>query len=782
MKRGLRYLALFLALVLVLIGAGFLYLQQSQAILDGQVVLHDLSAPVNVSTDEHGIPLIQATNRLDAVRTLGYLTAQDRLFQMDLMRRKNAGRLSELFGSMALENDIRARTYGFHRVAKQIVEQLPKEHQVYLQAYSAGVNEYIASTTVLPFEFTVLGYQPEPWQMEDSLLVALGMFDMLMSRTEKEERMLTVMAKTLPPDVMAFLTPTTDEYTEYLQHHKSSVDVKIPVASLANLFQSPLANAVQLQDFFIGSNAWAISGNKTQDGRAIVANDMHLGLSVPSIWYRYEMKIGTEHSAGVMLPGLPLLIAGSNDKIAWGNTNLTGDSLDLVLLDINPNNANEYKVGDHWQAFETIKENIIVKGEDNRELLVKQTLWGAVSNQPLLNQSVAIHWTALDANAVNLGLLDLENAQNLQQATDILHRAGNPQLNVLLADSQGQIAWTMTGKIPKRIGFDGSISQSWANGQIGWQGYIAETEIPQQLNTDNVLVSANDRRFDEHLPYVIGRQFANGYRAYRIKQRLNELKTINEQSAFELQLDTETEFYRFYQQLALSVLSDEKIKQQPELTEIRAYLQAWQGKAESNSLGFPLLVQFRKQLAQTVFNPFLTASQKADKNFHYSWSYVDTPLKALLTEKPAALLPDKHYADWNTFILAELKNSVTKLKAKYPDKSLSEITWGMVNKANIQHPFSKALPMLSDWLNMPKDELAGCDACVRAMSSSFGASERMVISPAHLKDGILHIPAGQSAHPLSPYYQDQQFYWVHGLPLPLLAGTPEHHLIFIPAN
>ena len=145
-------------------------------------------------------------------------------------------------------------------------------------------------------------------------------------------------------------------------------------------------------------------------------------------------------------------------------------------------------------------------------------------------------------------------------------------------------------------------------------------------------------------------------------------------------------------------------------------------------------------------------------------------------------MPDKHYADWDDFILAELKNSVTQLKTQYPKQTLSTIRWGMINTANIQHPFSKALPILSNWLNMPKDELSGCDLCVRAVSSNFGASERMVVSPEHLQDGVLHIPAGQSAHPLSPFYKDQQAYWVHGLPLPFLTSKLNHHLTFVPKH
>jgi penicillin amidase len=213
---------------------------------------------------------------------------------------------------------------------------------------------------------------------------------------------------------------------------------------------------------------------------------------------------------------------------------------------------------------------------------------------------------------------------------------------------------------------------------------------------------------------------------------------------------------------------------------LRDYLLAWNGKADTESLGFALLVQFRQQLAKSVFTPFLTAAKQADKDFEYSWTYIDMPLQTLLTEKPISLIPDSHYADWNAFILRQLTESAAQLKAKYPDKPLAELTWGNVNKAKVKHPFSGTVPLLGWLLDMPENELSGCAACVRVTGAAFGASERMVVSPAHLDEGILHIPAGQSAHPLSPYYRDQQAYWVQGLPLALLTGTSQHSLVFKP--
>jgi penicillin amidase len=395
---------------------------------------------------------------------------------------------------------------------------------------------------------------------------------------------------------------------------------------------------------------------------------------------------------------------------------------------------------------------------------------------------VAIHWAALDGKGINLALLDLEQAKTLTTALAIANHTGGPQLNFLAADKNGHIAWTITGNIPKRMGIDGSVSRSWSDGTAGWNGYVSEDHLPREIDPDDgFLVSANDRRLGKNYPYIIGHQFVPGYRAYRITQRLKQLREINEWSLFQVQLDTEIEFYGFYQQLALTVLTPDKVQKRPELQELRDYLMAWNGRADIDSLGFPLLQEFREQLAKSVLTPFLVDCKKADSHFEYSWLYVDTPLQAILSGKIPQLLPDPlHYKNWDDFILDQLLLSEKQLKNNMPVNNLSELTWGKLNKSQFAHPIFGSVPLLGKFLNMPEDELAGCGGCVRATGSTSGASERLVVSPASVKNGFLHMPGGESAHPLSPHYRDQQPYWIEGLPMPLLSGHVEHKVELIP--
>jgi penicillin amidase len=790
-RKTIWYTGLGLAsIAAIAVGGGFWVLHKALPQLGGTAKLNRLTAEVRVHTDAHGIPVIDAANRADAVRALGYVTARDRLFQMELMRRKSAGRLAEIFGDRALDSDIKTRTYGFQREAKAILAKLPPAHRHYLQSYAEGVNSYMAESGRLPFEFSVLAYQPEPWTAEDSLLAVLGMCETLTAGEERSERMLSVMEKTLPDAAVRFLTPDTDPYTESLLKQAESLRPAqaIPVEALATALahqpadKAALAQAVRQSDFMIGSNAWAVSGKLTWDGRAILANDMHLGLSVPNIWYRVELNYGDTHAAGVILPGTPLLVVGSNRHIAWGATNLTGDFLDLVRLETDAEHPDQYRVGDQWQRFDEYPETILVKGGEAKQIVVKQTIWGPVAGQPLLDQPVAIHWAALDADAVNANLFDLEQSGTLEQAVKIVNSTGAPQLNVLLADDKGRIAWTLMGKIPKRFGNDGLVSRSWADGRAGWNGYVEPEDLPRVIDPpEGILASANDRRLGKNYPYVIGHQFGNGYRAYRITRQLTQMSKIGEWAMFDLQLDTESEFYIFYQQLALTSLTPEAIAAQPDLAEARDYLLAWDGRADVGSRGFALLVEFRKQLIESVFTPFLAASRDADKNFSYAWTYIDTPLQALLNEKPPQTLPDAaHYRNWDGFILGQLKHSIQQVQAQQPGAALMELNWGRLNKVKQSHPFSRALPVLSALLDMPGEALSGCAFCIRAAGPGFGAGERLVVSPGHFDDAILHMPGGQSGQPLSPYYRDQQDYWLKGLPMPLSAGKPEYSLLLQP--
>ena len=777
---------LYLSLILLLVLASaiifsIIKLRVSLPIRDGELQIKGLDLPVTVTSGRFGVPTIIASTRRDAALALGYVTAQDRLFQMDLLRRRASGRLSEIVGKIAIEADKRQRVIGFNRVTQAIVANFSDEQREILVAHADGVNAFIRQMDTAPFEFLLLGYQPEPWTVEDSLLVVMNIFQVLSFR-EDDERMMTIMEKSIPPEVVAFLTPDTDSYTQVLLGGPDSHRPiqPIPVEALASIRRTPKQTGerlVRTTSRVAGSNGWAVDQSKTADGRAIVANDMHLSLSIPNTWYRASLRYGNVEISGVILPGAPVVVVGSNGHVAWGFTYIAGDFLDLVQLEINPENPDEYKTPNGWRRFEIINERIEIKGGGHIVQPVRLTIWGPVSQKPLMGQPVAIHWTALQPEAVGMELLDMDQAITLDDALHVMNHFGGPPLNVTMADDVGQIAWTYCGKIPIRKGFDGSSTKSWADGDIGWEGYIPPSELPRVISPpEGFIATANNRTLGKDYPYVIGYNFANSHRAYRINKRLREMDQVTEQDMFQLQLDTTSHFYEFYQQLALSVLTEAAITNEPLLLEARRQIAAWDGKAEVDSVAFGLLVRFRQTLAEDVFEPFLVPCQETDKRFSYTWRNMETPLRALLRERIAAVLPDPaNYLDWEQFILAKLEESIEQLLREHDLKSLDQLTWGTIHTTQISHPLG-FIPILGKILNMPQDPLPGGNHCVRATR----ASERMVISPEHHADGILHIPCGQSGHPLSENYKDQYSYWLKGESLPFLPGPATHTLTLNP--
>jgi penicillin amidase len=752
--------------------------------LDGEARVAGLSAPVEVEFDGYGIPTVAAANRADAFRALGFLHARDRLFQMDLMRRKSAGRLAEIFGDKAVAVDLDQRGLQLQDAAAAIVAALPPGQRAVAAAYAAGVNAHIESAREVPPEFRLLKYKPEPWREEDSILVALGMFQTLGLDQMDSERMLTVMEEKLPAEVAAFLTPDTDEYTQTLVGGSESrrPPRPVPAEALARLLDENRGTtlgraAVDPDPVSVGSNNWAVSGRKTLDGRAMIADDMHLPLGIPNVWYRARLRYGTADLTGTTLPGVPVVVVGSNGHVAWGFTNVDGDFLDLVRLEVNPANPSQYRTPAGWQNFETRTETVRVKDADPVTVELQRTHWGPVAATPLLGQPVAFRWAALDPAAVNLGLLDMDTANSLETAMAVLNRAGSPPQNVVLADDRGRIGWTYMGAFPRRRGFDGSVSLSFADGRAGWDGYLAPEDLPRVVDPpEGFLATANNRTVGKAYPYPIGHSFSNGYRAFRIRERLAAAEHLTEKDMFALQLDTTSGFYEFYRQLALGALAGDSAAGDPILEEARREIEAWNGRLDPDSRGIGLLVRWRSDLAKAVFSPVLGRCVGADPHFAYQWRQQETPLRELLRQQIPATLPDRRQPHWPAFLRATLAESSASIKREHEVSRLEELPWGKVNAIRVQHPFSRALPAAGAILDMP--ELAGaCNSfCLKVLHGVHGASERLAVSPNHPEDGILHMPGGQSGHPFSPHYRDQQDAWTAGMPLPFMPGQAEHRL------
>jgi len=720
--------------------------------MDGTFATTGILDRINVIFDDRGIPQVHAGTREEAFFALGFVTARDRLFQMDLLRRRSAGRLAEIFGSGAVESDKKNRMMDFERIASEILAALPPDQAKALRFYAKGVDQAIGQFSTLPFEFLMLNYQPEPWRPEDSILVVLGLYVDLGGDWETE-RSATIMQAALPKPVFEFLTPRIDPYTDQILGGSGSATTQpLPVPELVALLEKGGAAGPSgyTLDSSHGSNAWVVGPTRTRDGRAILANDMHLDLGVPNIWYRAELHYEDIQPAGITLPGVPLIISGSNGHIAWGFTGSGIDVLDLVAVEVNPRDASQYKTAEGWRPFDVRDEVIHVKGAAEETLTARSTVWGPVLPMLFLDKPFAVRWIALDSQATNLKLMDLDRVTTAQDALDLFNKAGGPVLNALVADAQGNIGWTLMGRIPLRFGLDGLVSESWADGARGWKGYMQPHEVPHQLNPpEGFIVNANQKMTGRDYSSVPEHYAAPGYRALCITERLRDMQGTTEKDMLALQLDTRADAYRYYQTLAIKALNSGA--ENTETAALKRYLEDWDGYAEPDSSGLALLVEFRRALLEEVLSPFLGRCRQLDPRFEYRWNYPDVPLQRLLDARLSELLPDRQrYADWESFIRAILVRESRRLVSLYKADRLDTLSWGRTDLERIAHPLSGAIPLLGHLLDMPKHPFPGCPYCVRVARDG-GATERLVVSPGHEKDGLFHMPGGQSGHPLSPF-------------------------------
>jgi len=353
-----------------------------------------------------------------------------------------------------------------------------------LDAYVAGVRAGLGSLKARPFEYLLLSETPKPWCAEDSVLVMLALFIDLQSDNIAKESARGVLRAVLPRPLAEFLSPRGSIEWDAPMFGGPIAPPPVPGAQVFDLRNESVSTLdptpwYELEDYGPGSNNWALAGSRTDDGRAWVANDMHLYLRVPNTWYRVCLGWPEESSSrrrtavGVTVPGGPGIVVGSNGRIAWGFTNTQGDWSDLIELDIDPEKPGHYRTPEGYKRFETHQETLRIKGRPDERLTVESTIWGPVIGADHEGKKRVLHWVAGDQNGINLGLLKLSLAQSLEEGLEQANRCGAPHQNIVIADDQGRIAWTILGRIPRRIGFDGRVPESWADGLKRWEGYLS---------------------------------------------------------------------------------------------------------------------------------------------------------------------------------------------------------------------------------------------------------------------------------------------------------------------
>ncbi len=820
-RRLLRVLSVLAVALAVVVAAAalavVLLLRGSLPRLDGERELTGLTAAVTVTRDTLGVPDIRAASREDAARALGYLHGQDRFFQMDLQRRRAAGELAALLGPALLEADRDTRRHRFGARADTVLAAAAAADRALLAAYAAGVNAGLADLRVRPFEYLALRRQPEPWRPADTILTLHAMCLDLSLDTAAAEAVWAAVRDRSSPALTALLLPRANPWNAPLQEQavpgiaipdSTACDVRtwdfdgepyarararLLDAAASGAEERPPAGAASgersgpTRHDTAGSNSWAVSAARTADGRAIVANDMHLALGLPGIWYRARLSWpegdGRRTLVGVTLPGAPLLVTGSNGRLAWGFTNSMGDWVDLVILETDPDQPGRYRTPAGWRRFASRTEVIEVAGAEPDTLTIDETIWGPVWRQDVRGRPLALRWTAHDAAAVNLGLRRLETADDVEAAVSLAPGIGIPPQNLVCADAHGRIAWTIAGRIPRRVGWDGRLPVSWADGACRWDGYLEPAAQPRRLDPpDGLLWTANNRvTAGADLVLIGDGGYALGARARQIRDGLRAMDRGAEGEHLALQLDDRALMLARWRDLALAVL-DRRLAPTDSLRHEFATIlrDRWSGRAEPASAAYRLVRGFAFHCVDDLYH-LLTHRALADQpDLRSSWlPYRHAVTWAVLQERPPHLLPPWSH-DWDHFVLQAVDRTCAIAAADGRD--LAAFVWGDHNRVHVAHPFVQLDARLQRWLAAPEQPLPGDSFMPRVQHRRSGASERMVVSPGHERDGILHLPGGPSGHPWSPYFLAGHADWATGEPTPLVPGPERHRLVLRPEN
>jgi penicillin amidase len=764
--------------------AGLVFLMgiflSSRPVLDGIIAGLRVKDRVEIDRDPLGIPTVRAGSRADLAFATGFLHAQDRFFQMDLLRRNAAGELAELLGAALADYDGEMRRHRLRQTAQVAIASVPEAHRAVVKAYADGVNAGLRSLRVRPPEYIFLNQAPRAWDPVDSLLVSLLMSERLQDAEGSNDQRRALLSEVLPREALTFFDPIASEWDAALDGSTTGV-APIPAPETLQFRTDSKATAGTCdweRPLMPGSNSWGVDGSVSSHGGAVVANDMHLDLGVPNIWYRVSARWTDAGQArrfdGVTLPGAPVFIIGSNGQIAWGFTHAALDVTDVVLVETDPSNPRRYRTPGGWREFESVQDEIRIAGAPARTLSHDRTIWGPILGTNHLGQTLALHWVAHQPQALNLQLLELEKAGSVEDALRIAPTCGIADLNLLVGDREGHLAWSLVGRLPRRVGFDGQLPVSWADGSRRWDGWLEPREYPVVRGTR--LWTANNRISSASNYMAAGVQQTDlGARAAQIRDILKGLSKADESDLFDLYKDDRALFLERWQRLLLETLSRGPMgTNQAAWSELRGAVEDWGGRASTNSVGYRLVRAFRFKVGELFFQPLVARCRETGSDVPVDSVRWETPLWTCLTHKPLHLLAHRF-----TSYEALLATAVDSVLADLRDQGLTlrEATWGRRNTVRIQHPISRALPRISHWLDMPPRPLSGDDHMPKIQGIRFGPSERMVVAPGHEEHGILHMPGGQSGHFLSPYYRKGHTEWEEVTAVPLLPRPPRHQLI-----
>lgn len=705
------------------------------------VIQAPISKTAHIRRDRLGVPHIVAATQDDALFLQGYVTAQDRFWQMEATRRYAAGELSEVIGASTLELDKDARRLRMKRIAEEHTRRLVPAERALMAAYARGVNFYLEqSRGKYPVEFALLRYDPRPWTVEDCVLSGLQMF-LNLTNTWRDD-----LAK-------MSLLETGD---------RRKVDYLLPVRT--GLEPSP------------GSNAWVVAGSHTASGKPILANDPHLEWAMPSTWYMVHLQAPGLNVSGASLPGVPCVIIGHNDRIAWGVTNLHFDVQDVYIERFNPQTGQYLFRG---QAEQARLENDVIVVKDGKPVPI--SAW-VTRHGPLIQAGerfFAMKWMAAEPEGFGFPLLDIDRARNWTEFSAALSRFTGPGQNFVYADVDGNIGYQATGRLPIRQSYVGDVPVDGSSGENEWAGAIPFEQLPSAYNPPSgLIVTANQNPFPADYPLRVNGNFASHYRSSQIRRLLSSReKGWKADEMFAVQKDVYSAFAQFLAKQAIAAFDRVKTNNTTAAQAIEV-LRSWNGQMDKDSpaalVTDVLYQQIRKALAES-------ASPK--KGELYSSQMAAAVVERILRERPAGW-----FADYDRMLMDSLAAAVED-GAKRQGGKVSDWRWGAYNELRIAHPVLGRVPMVGylpwvgHYFEIGPVWMSGSSTTVKQTTRRLGPSMRMVVDLGNLDGSFQNVTIGESGHVLSPHFKDewQSYYVGNSLPMQFEKVDVKADLVVDPA-
>ncbi len=759
-KKWLLAITGLLAVVAIVVFIGFTwFMNNSKPVIDGELTVNVLDQDVTVTRDDKGVPHVFAQTDADLYRAQGYVQAQDRLFQMDLARRQASGRLSEIIGEATINTDKHFRTFSLRDASEKALAAYDSESRQVLEWFAEGVNAFITESkenNTLSYEFALLGYEPEEWSVIDSLTIGKymaydlgGNWNMLAFRHWALQSFGEEKAKEL------FIT-YPENASSIIKANKEN-----PVAVEGQF------NADLLPNEFNGSNNWVVSGSKTKNGTPILADDPHLGLSTPSIWYQMHLQSPEQNVSGVIFAGIPGIILGHNDEIAWGVTNVGPDVQDIYIEIPNPDNPTQFRYDGKWEQAEVRDESIKVKDKETVDFDVVVTRHGPIMTDLAFKDTkptaqFSMQWTALQSTAELRAVLGFNKAKSWNEFEKALEDFKAPAQNFVFASKDGTIAYKANGQIPIRKQGDGQLPVPGDSSDYGWEGFIPWDELPTVVNPEEgFIATANNEVVGEEYSYHITDFWAQPYRFERIKEVLEANDSLTVEDMMNLQMD---QYNLYAREFLPDLLTSIKLQDQDgKYADVINLLEDWD-LVDTKDSGAPLVfhtlmlklqeVLFKDQMPEDMYN---LMSGK--------FNITDQLLRTAYAGGKSIWIEEQGGVDVTVYKALEL--TISQIEGQF-GKNVSKWQWGDFHQLTFDHTLGNASPILAAYFNAKKVPIGGSKVTVQAADNDsagnvdHGASWRFVVDVGDLSSAYHIVGPGQSGHVKSDWYQDQVTDWANG--------------------